>query len=236
MLKSGRVYLIAFALASPWMMDAAGAAGLGRLTVVSTQGKPFKAEIDLVAVKKEEKSFLTARLASQEAFRQASVDYLPVLGTFQATIEARTNGTPYVTIVSPQPVSEPLLNILVELNWPSGRLLREYTVVLPHAEHDGNTVVVKQARGSSPVVSTKAESASDKNRAASRHHTNQPRDAEPIPIATNSASYGPVKQGDTLAGIAKNVTGGRGASMNQVLIALHRANPGAFIGDIIHQL
>ncbi|HET7061594.1 MAG TPA: FimV/HubP family polar landmark protein [Nitrosospira sp.] len=235
MLKRRSVYLVAFALASPWMIDAAGAAGLGRLTVASIQGQPFKAEIDLVAVKKEEKSLLTARLASQEGFRQASVDYLPVLSTFQATIETRANGAPYVRIVSPQSVSEPLLNILVELNWPSGRLLREYTVVLPHSEHDGNPIV-KQARGPSPVVSTKVESAANKNRAGLRHDTNRPRVAEPVATVANSASYGPVREGDTLVGIVKNMTGARGASMNQTLIALHRANPDAFIGDNIHEL
>src|SRR5690242_16655949 len=94
------VTALVFALASPWLSGSVQAAGLGRLTVVSVQGQPFKAEIDLVAVKKEEKAILTARLASQEAFRQASVDYLPVLSTFYASIETRANGSPYVRIVS----------------------------------------------------------------------------------------------------------------------------------------
>ncbi len=116
----------------------AGAAGLGRLSVMSAPGQPFRAEIDLVAVKKEEKSSLSARLASQEIFRQANVDYLPLLSTFKATVETRPDGLPYVRIVSPQPIAEPLLNILIELNWSSGRLLREYTVVLAQPEHDAN--------------------------------------------------------------------------------------------------
>ena len=105
-------------------------AGLGRLTLTSTAGQPFHAEIELVAVKNEEKFALTAGLASQQLFRQANVEYLPLLATFQASIELRSNGQPYVRIISPQPVAEPLLNLLVELNWPSGRLVREYTVVL----------------------------------------------------------------------------------------------------------
>ena len=97
MLKCAKAYLVIVALASPWAADAAG---LGKLTVTSVQGQPFKAEIDLVAVKKEEKPLLTARLASKDTFRQASVDYLPVLSTFHATIETRVDGLPYVRIVS----------------------------------------------------------------------------------------------------------------------------------------
>ena len=119
-----KAYLLLIMLLCP----AAGhAAGLGRLAVNSALGQPFKAEIDLVAVKKEEKPSLTVRLAPQEIFRQANVDYVPLLSTFKASIENRPDGQLYVKIISPQPVADPLLNMLIELNWASGRLLREYT-------------------------------------------------------------------------------------------------------------
>ena len=225
MLKCAKAYLVIVALASPWAADAAG---LGRLTVTSVQGQPFKAEIDLVAVKKEEKPLLTARLASKDTFRQASVDYLPVLSTFHATIETNVNGLPYVRIVSSQAVSEPLLNILVELNWRSGRLLREYTVVLPHAENDVSTAA-RQAGTSSATGSAGVKPIVEKS------HAPEPHEVKHLPMA-DSDSYSPVKPGDTLAGIAKSVVAPRGASMNQVLVALHQANPGAFIGNNIHQL
>ncbi|HEV7930131.1 MAG TPA: hypothetical protein VGP12_08385, partial [Nitrosospira sp.] len=114
-------------------------AGLGRLTLTSAAGQPFQAEIELIAVKNEEKPALTASLASQQLFNQANVEYLPLLTTFQASIETRSNGHPYVRITSSQPVAEPLINLLVELNWPSGRLVREYAVVLAPAASDGLT-------------------------------------------------------------------------------------------------
>lgn len=84
------LFLITFILSF-----ASHAAGLGRLSVTSAPGQPFTAEIDLVAVKKEEKSSLSARLAPQETFRQANVDYLPLLSTFNASIETRPDGVPY---------------------------------------------------------------------------------------------------------------------------------------------
>src|SRR4051812_7758891 len=232
-LKCAKACLVIAALASSLP---AGAAGLGRLTVTSVQGQPFMAEIDLVAVKKEEKPLLAARLASREAFRQANVDYLPVLSTFHATIETRSHGLPYVRILSPSAVSEPLLNILVELNWPSGRLLREYTVILPHAENDVSATA-RQAGASNAPGSARVGSVVEKSRAYGRPDMKQPV-AESASLTANNPtpSYGPVKLGDTLAGIAKSVSIPPGASINQVLIALHRVNPDAFIGNNIHQL
>jgi FimV-like protein len=140
------VLLIALMISGPgW------AAGLGRLTLTSTVGQPFQAEIELVAVKNEEKSALTASLASQQLFRQANVEYLPLLATFQASIEIRSNGQPYVRIISSQLVAEPLLNLLVELSWPSGRMVREYAVVLASPANDGLSRAPQSARTSPPV-------------------------------------------------------------------------------------
>lgn len=127
------------------------AAGLGRLTLISAVGQPFQAEIELVAVKNEEKPVLTASLASQQIFHQANVAYSPLLATFQASVEIRSNGQPYVRIVSPQPAAEPLLNLLVELSWPSGRLVREYAVVLASPANDGLSRPRRLARTPPPV-------------------------------------------------------------------------------------
>lgn len=224
---------------------AVNAAGLGRLSVTSGQGQPFQAEVDLVAVKKEEKSSLSARLAPQETFRQANVDYLPLLSTFKATVETRPDGLPYVKIVSSQPIAEPLLNILIELNWSSGRLLREYTVVLSQAEHDAQSSA-KPVTQANSMGSAKMEPATDKTlekthektpASIKRDEKTRPVTAEPAPAAGKThAIYGPVKQGETLGGIAKDIVLPTGTSFNQMLVALHRANPNAFIDGNMHQL
>ena len=74
-------------LAAVTPVEVSYSAGLGRLTVNSVQGQPFKAEIDLVTVTAEEKSFLHAHLASYDVFRKVNVDYSPLLSTFKTTIE-----------------------------------------------------------------------------------------------------------------------------------------------------
>src|SRR6187402_1832549 len=70
----------------------AGAAGLGRLTVLSSLGQPLVAEVELVSVTKEEMGSLSARLASPDAYRTANLQYNPALTGARSTVERRPNG------------------------------------------------------------------------------------------------------------------------------------------------
>jgi pilus assembly protein FimV len=225
------------------------AAGLGRLTLNSTLGQPFQAEIDLVAVKSEERLFLAARIASRDTFRLAHVDYSPSLSTFKTSLGTRPDGQPYIKVTSVQPVVEPLLNMLIELSWPSGRLLREYAVLLPQAGTDANEAAARSSSSSSdrlpsspgpvsgPAAMDKTERAPGKHLpdtgGESKAQKGAPGSAPPTKANT---IYGPVKQGDTLGGIVRNITLPRGISFNQMLLALQRANADAFLGNNIHQL
>jgi pilus assembly protein FimV len=223
------------------------AAGLGRLTLHSALGQPFKAEIDLVAVKKEEWPSLAARLASRDTFRLAHVDYSPSLSTFKTSLETRPDGQPYIKVVSAQPVAEPLLNMLIELSWSSGRLLREYAVLLPQAGADANEAPAARSSSdrlpsspgsvSGPLAMDKTERVPGKMllEAAGESKTQKGTPDAAPPTKANTV-YGPVKQGDTLGGIVRNITLPRGISFNQMLIALQRANADAFLGNNIHQL
>ena len=219
--------------------EASHAAGLGRLTVNSVQGQPFKAEIDLVAVTTEEKPFLSTHLASPDVFRKVNVDYSPLLSTFKTTIEIHPDGQPYIRIVSPQPVDEPFLNILIELNWASGRLLREYTALLPLAETGASSRENEPAQPASHCY-PRIDSADGKTDPVTAHDSVSPGQARLLPGADASnpsyRTYGPVKSGDTLSGIAKNIALPPEASFNQVLVALFRANREAFSGNNMHQL
>jgi FimV-like protein len=220
-------------------VEASHAVGLGRLTVNSVQGQPFRAEIDLVGVTTEEKFFLNAHLASHDVFRKVNVDYSPLLSTFKTTIETHPDGQPYIRIVSRQPVDEPFLNILIELNWASGRLLREYTALLPLAETSASSRENESAQPT-PHCYPRIDSAEGKTDPAIAHDGFSSRQTglPSGPSASNSSYriYGPVKPGDTLSGIAKNIALPPEASFNQVLVALFRANREAFFGDNMHQL
>lgn len=216
----------------------AHAASLGRVTVNSTLGQPFDAEINLIAVEKEEKASLTVRLAPQEIFRQVNVDYVSLLSTFKASIENRSNGSPYIRIVSPQPVSEPLLHILIELSGLSARVLREYTVVLAPPEIDAHPPIIPVSQIHLPA-SVKAESAAAERSGLPLKNPITVENKLTLEIAPTGKAhtvYGPVKHGDTLTGIVKNIVPPSGVSFNQLLVAVHRANRDAFFGSNMHQL
>ena len=115
---------------TPWVAEAAG---LGRLTVLSSLGQPLRAEMEIAATK-EELAAMTARLAPVEVFKQAGVDYSASLGELRFSVEKRSKGRAVVKVSSLKPVNEPFLDFLVELNWPSGRLVREYTFLLDPPE------------------------------------------------------------------------------------------------------
>jgi len=113
------------------------AAGLGKLSVLSSLGQPLKAEIEIVSLQKGEGDGIAARLASGEAFRQASIELNPALLSVKFGVERRTGGRFVMTLASTQAVNEPFIDMLVELNWANGRLVREYTFLLDPPEYAG---------------------------------------------------------------------------------------------------
>jgi pilus assembly protein FimV len=114
-------------VATPLAVDAAG---LGKLKVISALGQPLRAEIDLIAVPKDEVDLITARIATSEAYKQAKIEQQEGLSAVRFVVEKRANGDPYLKITSAQAFNEPFLDLLIQLDWPSGRLLREYTILL----------------------------------------------------------------------------------------------------------
>src|SRR3954471_20630041 len=108
----------------------AQAAGLGKLTVNSALGQPLSAEIELVSLQPGEADNLSARVASPEAFREARVELTPALRMLRFSVEKRANGQQYLKVTSIGPINEPFLDALIEMSWPSGRIQREYPILL----------------------------------------------------------------------------------------------------------
>jgi len=112
------------------LTGAAEGAGLGKLTVLSHLGEPLRAEIDVVAPEKRELDTLKVRLGSPEAYLQSNLPYPPGSLGLRMVIDHRSNGEPYIKVTSAQPVPEPFVDLLVELNWQGGKILRAYTALL----------------------------------------------------------------------------------------------------------
>src|SRR5437870_10874538 len=106
------------------------ALGLGRLTVQSGLGQPLSAKIELTAAQKEELDSLRARIADPSVYRDNSVPYVGALARTRVTVEQGPNNVPYLKITSAQAVNEPYLDLIVELSWATGRVVRDYTFLL----------------------------------------------------------------------------------------------------------
>ena len=113
---------------------AAHAAGLGRITVHSPLGQPLNAEIEIVALAPGEEETLVARLAPPDAYAQAGIEATAILNTMRFAIERR-DGRRVVRVTTQQAVNDPFVELLVELQWNTGRLVREYTFLLDPPEY-----------------------------------------------------------------------------------------------------
>ena len=118
---------LTFALLQAGVLNAAG---LGRLNVLSQMGQPFVGEIELLNVSRDELSTLNARLAPTAAYQAANLRFDPALNSLRLSVEQRPNGTPYLRAASTRPVSEPYLDLLVELTSQNGKFQRQYSALL----------------------------------------------------------------------------------------------------------
>jgi pilus assembly protein FimV len=202
-------------------------AGLGRLTVNSTLGQPLNAEIEIVSLQAGEEDALTARLASVEAFRQAGIELNSALISLQFAVDKR-GSRPVIRLTTVQPVNEPFLDVLIELQWATGRLVREYTFLLDPPQYRGPGPVAA-APAAAPAAKPAAEPAAAKpaSRAEARPLVSEPPGA--------GAKQEEVKKGDTLGAIARK-NKPDGVTLNQMLIALFRANQAAFIRGNINRV
>jgi pilus assembly protein FimV len=231
--------VVALALAlnlggSLYPADDAQAAGLGKLTVQSGLGQPLRAEIEVNSASPDEVATLQVRVASPDAFRQAGIEYNGDLASLKFAVERRGN-RPVIRVSSSQPINEPFVDLLLELSWASGRLVREYTFLLDPPELRNSRVPETVAPAVSEIPAQVVPAPVPPRQpalAAPAVQAPATSAARPLP-ASNGAAPGDytVRQGDTLGKIAGAVKP-QGVSLDQMLVAMFRANPGAFSGNM----
>lgn len=106
------------------------ALGLGELHTHSALNQPFYAEIELFEVDQNALDAVKASLASQSAFEQAGIERPHALTRLQFTPMMGPRGEPMIQVITREPIREPYLDLLVEVIWPDGRLVKEYAVLL----------------------------------------------------------------------------------------------------------
>ena len=232
-------FLAGVFLLYPWV---AHAAGLGKLTILSALGQPLSAEIDLTSIQKDELASLVARIASPEAFQQANIVYSPALIGVRLSIERRSDGKPYIKVMSTRPVNEPFLSVLVELSWSQGRLVREYTTLIDPPGYAAPApaaapvvpavgVVLPAAPETKPVAPVPQSTAAAPAEPSPKAAPKAPASLRPAATVKPAAAEYAVKRGDTLARIAASVKP-EGVTLEQMLVSLYRNNSDAFEGNM----
>lgn len=209
----------------------ANALGLGEIRLNSALSEPLDAEIELVQVRELTSTEILPGLASQSEFQAAGVERYQILGDLKFEVIIGDKGRSYIKVRSRKPIKEPFLNFLVEVNWPAGRLLREYTLLL-----DPPIYSEKKAQ---PVRQAQAAPAPAPRQAAPAQSAPQPSytpSAEPGYSSTVSGDSHTISSNDSLWSIARNLRPSAGVSVQQTMIALQRYNPDAFIDGNINLL
>ena len=244
-LFAGRFALTGVAVAA-MLLSAADvwALGLGRLAVQSSLGETLRAEIDVSSMTAEEESGLQVRVASPEAYRAAGVDYNAVLPGARVALMRRADGRPFLRVTSDRSVQEPFVDVILEPSWPTGRLVREYTMLFdppsnraaaPAPVAPAPAPVIAPSMTAAPAPATRASRAERRN-AQPKAAANDATESKPSVPRTSDASGGgdeyKVRAGDTLYRIATR-TQRPGVSLDQMLVSLYQANPDAFANQNI---
>ena len=219
--------LVALALGSSQLL----AVDMGQVQVKSALGQPLLAEIPLHPASPAELQGLKVKLASSEQFARAGI----VGGRTDIPLHfsVATGAHPVIRITSSEPVNDPYLDLLIEVDGKDGPSVREYAILLdPPGSHP-----VAATPAPAPVAAPRP--ASPAPRPAQRAPAPAPQVAAatrtPAPAAVENGRLGPVQSGQTLSGIARSVTP-TGVDVRQMMLALQQANPDAFYRDNINAL
>ena len=225
------------ALALAFFAQTAFGLGLGSLQKSSALNEPFSARIDILSATAADFDTLTVKLATTEQFERAGILREAILLGLKFRIVQARNGGDYIQITSQQPIKEPYLNFLIELNWANGRMVREYTVLLDPPLYD--PVRKPQTATTLPAPSPPKPSPSvDEPLPAVR--PSPPPSPPPVAEYTPSTyaggeTIGPVAANDTLWRLA-NAHRPADVSAQQMMMALFLANPEAFGNNNINFL
>lgn len=226
------------------------AAGLGKLNVNSGLGEPLRAEVMLLSVTPEELSTMVASIASEEAYAVQGISRLGIHSNIKVDLAKNADGAPVLRLLTNQPISDPYLDMLIQVDWASGRLLREYTILLdPPGYKDAlssastSTVSLPSAasKQNRDVISSVASSNTFDD--AQQPSKNSKKPSKQIKAQQDQNEVGGdtapnqliSTRGDTLNSLAKEMQL-EGVSLDQMLVGLFEQNKQAFTNGNMNQL
>ncbi len=216
------------AMAVAWTLGPAScwALSLGSLETHSALNQRFDAVIPVRDLDPADIDGIKAGIASAADFARAGLDRPYLLQRLRFNPTVTPDGRTVIRVTSQGAIREPFLDFLVEVVWPKGRLLKEYTVLLDPPVTTGRQ---------SPPLEAPRTAAGKLARGAVTVAAASPAVKAPGGGVGQARVYGPVRPGQTLWSIAKGLNV-RGATTTQVALALFRENRDAFVGGDINRL
>jgi pilus assembly protein FimV len=215
------------------------ALGLGNIDLNSALNEPFDARIELLSSTADELQGLKVGLADSASFRRANIDRPFILSQLKFAVRETEDGPDYIRVYSTDPIREPFLNFLLEASWSKGRLFREYTVLLDPPLYDPSrkmkvTTAPRETQEFTTSVISTSEGETEGHVVV--YGEEFPRHVKGPSISYSGDDYGPIRSLETLWSIASAMRPDTSISVNQMMLALLRTNPEAFINNNINML
>jgi|GEM_PF-760421 len=223
MIRKSRVLVVALMMLVP-----AGvyALALGSVKVNSALNEPLKASIPLTGLQSGDTENMQVSLGTREQFVRAGIDRPFLLSLLRFKVVASGGDRGRIEITTKQAVVEPFLNFLIELDWPRGRVVREYTLLLDPPIY-GAAISATVQSATAATTPAKPTAASTQG-AVEAPPSAIPAPATPVASPVAAGSYGPVVATDTLWSLAERFRPDSGISVQQMMLALLEVNPDAF--------
>jgi pilus assembly protein FimV len=194
----------------------ASALQLGKLEVLSSLGEPLRAEVAVPVLTPAESATLQLSISEPSLFQTPGVAYPSLDHGIQIELLRRPGGEPYLSLKSSQEIKEPLIGIVLDLKWRSGRLVRDYLMLLPTPDNARASESAEAQAKVNPASSSPAGSATPPVK---------PVATEPLAVQRKTLE---TQAGDTAGALAKKIKP-TSASVEQALLALVQENPAAFV-------
>ena len=233
--------------------------GLGEIELNSALNQELNAEIEVLSASSDDANQMIVQLANRDAFIRAGMDRPYLLQQLQFKIVEK-EGRPFVKVFTKSVIREPFLSFLVEIDWPQGHLLREYTLLLDPPVYNSSTGAASASseeahpfidpadvraqaqpgaslqqggRSTGSQTYSTAQSGSISSGSGRSMTYSAPRSAAAAPTSIVANQYR-VKQDDTLWSMANRMRPDNSVSVEQMMLALVRKNPEAFIKENIN--
>ena len=213
---------------------------LGKIVVTSSQGQPLNAEIEMMLTPGEDLSKLKTSLATKESYESQGIERLAIHNNISVELQKNEKGQTILKLKSTQPVPDPFLDLLIQVDSAKGRNYREYTVLLDPPEtpiiQQEKIVAIDKAEPLPMNDKKEVKESVDKNKITfEKENKNNLKPLEkPKPADLSSKSI-TVKPADTIYKIARE-NKIPGITTEQMVVGIFNLNELAFTNKNINGL